>query len=283
MAEFGGLQGVQLAERVQAAPAQGAVHAGRIVDEEHGIALRPALHALVDRGNEAAAPAALTAGGLGTAGDEDNKAGQVFIFRSKTVGGPGAHRRPALTAVTGEQQQLGGRVIELVGVHRAHQRDLIGQAMEVRAGIAHPHPSTAMALKAARRAKQLGHTAGEGEGAALEEGIRTVLAGAFHQLRFVVEKIQVRRRPGHVQVDHPLRLGGVMRRTGIERARRTRIGQGLQGDRAQAELAGGAEKLAAGAQVQVFEAGRHLLPYVATTPVIPGVSGAAARTADRDR
>jgi hypothetical protein len=35
---------------------------------------------------------------------------------------PGPHRRPPRPRCAGEQQQLGGRVVELVGDHRAHQR-----------------------------------------------------------------------------------------------------------------------------------------------------------------
>jgi hypothetical protein len=56
MAELAGLQLVQIAQRIQGAATHGAVHAGRIADVEHGVALGPALHALENRGQETGAP-----------------------------------------------------------------------------------------------------------------------------------------------------------------------------------------------------------------------------------
>ncbi len=250
MAELHGLQFVEFLQRVERAPAQAAVHAGGVGDVEHRVALAAALHALVDRRDEAAAPAALAAAGLHAAGNEGDKPRQVLVFRAQAVGGPGAHRRPALARVAGEQQQLGRGVVELVGVHRLHQRDVVGDAVEVRAGVAHPQAGLAVLAELAGRAHELRHAGGEGEGAALEDRVRTVLAVALHQLRLVIEQVEVRRRAGHVQVDDPLGTGAVVGGTRGQRIGRRRRSQGVQGDGAEAELAGAAEELPARAQLQ---------------------------------
>ena len=63
-----------------------------------------------------------------------------------------------------------------------------------------------------RRAEQLRVALDEREPLALEELVRAGLAVALHQLRLVVEQLQLRRAAGHVQVDDLLGLGRKMRR-----------------------------------------------------------------------
>src|SRR5215467_16210955 len=55
-----------------------------------------------------------------------------------------------------------------------------------------------------RRSQQLGGAAGESKAPAAQKLRRTILAVAAHQLRLVIEHVQVRRRTGHVQVDDAL-------------------------------------------------------------------------------
>ena len=48
----------------------------------------------------------------------DHKPGQVIGFASDSVTQPGAHAGPTGYATTGGHEQLGGRMIEVVGMHR---------------------------------------------------------------------------------------------------------------------------------------------------------------------
>ena len=49
------------------------------------------------------------------------------------------------------------------------------------------------------------------------ELLRALLPSALDEFRFVVEQIVLRRRAGHVQIDHRLRLGCEVRRPGVTR------------------------------------------------------------------
>ncbi len=86
--------------------------------------------------------------------------------------------------------------------------------MEVRDGVGHPDAAFAVLREGARRAHQLGHAGGEGEGLAFEELVGRVLAVALHELRLVVEEVEVRRAARHVQVDDALHLGRARGRDG---------------------------------------------------------------------
>ena len=152
--------------------------------------------------------------------------------------------------MTGEEQQLRRGVIELIRVHGADQAHLIGDGVEVRAGIAHGDAAFAIARKGTRCAHELRHAGGEGEAAAFENGIGAVLPAALHELRFVIKQVEVRRRTRHVQVDHALGLRRILRLLGCQRIVRCRTGSRLllhrmHGDGSQAELPCVAEELAA--------------------------------------
>ena len=126
----------------------------------------------------------------------------------------GAHRRPARPRRAGEEQQLGRGVVELVGVHRVDEAQLVGHVGQVRHGVGEPDARLAVLGELPPRAQQLGRAGGEGEALALGELVGARLAVALDQLRLVVEQIEVRRRAGQVDVDHPLGLGGEVRLLG---------------------------------------------------------------------
>ena len=88
MAEFAGLHFVEVTEDVQAEAARVPIEAVGIGGVEDGVALGAALHALVDGGQEAAAEGIAAAVGLDAAGDEDDEAGEILVFRAETVGHP---------------------------------------------------------------------------------------------------------------------------------------------------------------------------------------------------
>ena len=252
VAEFVLLALVEVLERVERGATEVAGHAGRVVREEHGVALAAALYALEDRWDEARAPAALATAGLHAVGNHRDEARKVLVLGAEAVGGPRAHRRTALAGVAGEEQEFGGRVVELIRVHRLHDCDVVGDFLEVRDGVAHPESALAVLLEGARGTHELGHAGREGEGATFEEGVRTILGAPFYELGLVVEDIQVGRATGHVQVDDALGLSLEVR---LARGERVIVGggraegvrlHGMQGDGAEAELADAAEEGAAG-------------------------------------
>ena len=57
---------------------------------------------------------------------EDDEARQVLRFAAEAVQRPRAHGRAAHLYAAAEEQQLAGMVIERVGVHRAHQAEIVG-------------------------------------------------------------------------------------------------------------------------------------------------------------
>ena len=148
----------------------------------------------------------LPAVGLHAAGDQHDEAGQVLVLGAQAVGDPGAHAGPAGPRRAGVEQQLGGGVVELVGVHRPDHAQLVGDLVQVRHARRTSTCRSCRAGELARRAEQLGRPGGEREPLPLEELVGAGLAVVLDQLRLVVEQVEVRRRAGHVQVDHPLGL-----------------------------------------------------------------------------
>ena len=159
--------------------------------------------------------------------------------------------------MAGEEQEFSRGVIELIRVHRLHERDFVGDLLEVRDGVAHPESALAVLFKRTRATHELRHAGGERKGAALEERVRAILSAPFHELGFVVEDVQVGRAAGHVQVDDALGLGFEVR---LARGERVIVGgrgaegvrlHRMEGDGAEAELTDAAEEGAARLQAEL--------------------------------
>ena len=108
-------------------------------------------------------------------------------------------------------------MVELVGVHRADDGQLVGDGGEIRQQFGHFDARLAVFGELVRRAEHLRHALDEREPLLLEERFGAGLAVQLLQLRLVVEQFELRRRAGHVQVDDVLGLGGEVRRLGGER------------------------------------------------------------------
>ena len=147
IAELGQLVLVELPQRVEGAAAVGAVHPLGIADVEDRVAHGPALHALIDAGQKAGAPEGLAAGRVGPAADQDDEAGQVLVLRAQAIGDPRAHRGPAVAGRAGVEEQLGRRMVELVGVHRLDDGDVVDDAAEVRPELADDRAALAAFLR----------------------------------------------------------------------------------------------------------------------------------------
>ncbi len=86
--------------------------------------------------------------------------------------------------------------------------ELVGVAGDLGKQLGDPLAALAVLAELPGRAQQL---------RAVQPADRRGLAGVGRQLRLVVERVDVRRRPVHAQEDHPLRPGREVRRPGRQR------------------------------------------------------------------
>ena len=105
----------------------------------------------------------------------------------------------------------------VIGVHRMDQTHLVGDAMEIGNGIGHPHAILPVLGPLPRRSHQFGNTTRKRKRSPLEELIGTICAVKFGQFRLPIKHVQIRGRPCHVQIDHPLGPSGKMRLARCER------------------------------------------------------------------
>src|SRR5262249_14730029 len=159
----------------------------RIGDVQDRFALGTALHTLENGGEETAAPAALAGAWLDTAGNQNDEARQVFVFRAQAVSDPGTKGRAALAGGTGEEEEFGRGVVELVRGHGTDHAHFMGDSLEIRNGVGHPDTAGTVLPEGARSAEQARSAGSEGESFSFREFIGTELAGAFHQFGFVIE------------------------------------------------------------------------------------------------
>ena len=155
-------------------------------------------------------------------------------------------------------------MIKLVGVHRLHDRNVIDNRGQMRQELRKLSARFAVPLKRMRSAQHLRHALDERKPLLLEERFRAILPVQLLQLRFVIEQVQLRRRTGHVQINHPLRFCWKMRRFGGQWIRWTRrfgpkqtlIQQRGQRDRSQPDPAV-LEEMAPGDCPQIFRIRIH--------------------------
>ena len=154
-------------------------------------------------------------------------------------------------------------MIELLGEHAFDDAHLVGHRLEIRHGIGHPDAALSVLREGAGRPHELGRTAGESESLALHKLIRSILPVPFHQLRLVVEDVEVRRAAGHLQVNDSLHFGagsGGLGGEGIGVRSRRGAGaplQRLHGYGSDAELPRSRQELAAGLVLEGFEMRVH--------------------------
>ena len=242
IAELLGLKLIQRLQGVERLAPAGPIEAVRVRQKQHRIAGRAALDPLVDRRQEPAPPDTLAGiGRLATAG-QDHEPRQVFVVRTETVRGPRAERRTAEQVRSRVQKQLRRCVVELLGLHRLHDGDVIDNLGQELPDLAQFGSGLSVLRKGERRAEHVRHPLDEGEPLPFEVLLRTRLAVVLLQRRLVVEQVQLRGTPRHVQVDHMLGLGGKLRHLRRERVdsldrRRSRhaiaLKQSRQRDRSQ--------------------------------------------------
>src|SRR5947207_6320752 len=94
------------------------------------LAVRAALHALVNAGKKAGSPELLAAVGCVATRDEHDEAGQILILGTKSIDNPRAKRRITEARIAGLNQQLRGGMVELIGSHRLDETKIVNMRSE---------------------------------------------------------------------------------------------------------------------------------------------------------
>ena len=192
------------------------IHAARPAYIHPGIAGGPQLNALKLARQKSCVPHAhgdrlRTASRVRAKHDEPR---QILRLTTQPILDPRAHARPAADGGAGVHERVGGIMIYGVGVHRADHREVINMLGQMRKERGHLRAALAKSLRGKLRPQA-------GELLILQLRDRLALGKRrghrlpvhFHQLRLVgIERLQVRRPTGHVQIDYPLHLGRMMQR-----------------------------------------------------------------------
>jgi hypothetical protein len=232
--------------------ALGAGDAMRVGEKVHRVALGTEFDALVDGGQEPAAPGAV-ARSENLSGDEGDEGGEVLAFAAEPVADPGTDTGTAEAGEAGEGEKLGGGVVELVGVERLDETQLVGDALQVGKEVGYLDAGFPAAFEGELvilgRPEEVGLFADEGELLALEKLVGAEFTAAFLELRFEIEEVEVGRGSNEVDVDDALGPGGVVEPEfgeGIAlRAEGVLLKKGAEGGTAEAKT-GALEEEAAG-------------------------------------
>ena len=203
----GGMGRVELAEEIEI----GALGIGRLPPPPHEIVDRLAAagidrQRLIALGEEASRPDLIVPPRLALM--HHDKAGEIVVHRAEPVAEPGPHARHAGAVEPAHQlHRRRGMVIgtEMAGMDKRHVIHMPGK---MRKQIAHP----AARLPMLRPLEGAGQTCPAGlKKPDLFVGIGERLAGPGLQLRLIVPGINLRRRAGHEEPNHPLRFGRMVR------------------------------------------------------------------------
>jgi hypothetical protein len=163
------LDSVQVTDRVQAPPPAGSVHSVGVREVEDWVAFRAALDALVDGREEAAAPERCASIGRLVAGDEDHERRQAVGLAAEPVRDPRAHAGPSELGRPRVKEHLGRSVVELIGVQRPDDGEIVHDAGESRQQLGDLGAVRTVARELVRCAEHFGHALDEREALLFEE------------------------------------------------------------------------------------------------------------------
>ena len=163
---------IEVAQQVKRAPARLGAYALGVRKEKHWIALGTELHALIAAGKKTVAPAGLSTIGLVGARQQHNESRQVAAFAAEPVGEPRPHARPSRDLMAGTHEDLPGRVVELRGVHRLDDGDIVDNRRQVRQQVRELRAALAVTREVVRRAQQFRRSFDEREPLALDDILR---------------------------------------------------------------------------------------------------------------
>src|ERR1700681_881021 len=164
--------------------------------------MRAALHSLVNAREEAGTPQLFAAVRRFTSRKQYDESRQILILCAKPVEYPGTDGRVSKSRVAGVYQQLRGRVIELVGMHRLDEAQIVNVLFQVRQAVGNPVAALSDLVERGLRPQKLGNAADECETLARQKRRGTILAIEPFQVRLVLEKFQLAGRSGHVQINN---------------------------------------------------------------------------------
>ncbi len=209
---------IQRRDRIERITLDCFVDARRVGEVQHRIANAAKLDSLVDRRQKTAAPIAVpTAGTLGSR-TENNKPGQVLGLASEAIERPRPQAGFPEQLRSGVHHDLGRRMIERVGDHRLHDRDVIDHLGGVRKQLRQLRAALAMLREGVFRAEQFRVGVDECCSIALQQFRRRQGPVELGQLRFKIKHLQVTGGAGHEQENDVLRLGRKMRLLGSKQA-----------------------------------------------------------------
>ena len=131
-------QVVEPVQRVERRPLRVGVDALRVRQIQHRIAGAAERDAAVHRRQESAAVVAGAAAGSLGAG-QHHEAGEIGRLAAQSIQRPRAEAGPAELLRAGVHHDLGGGVIDRLGLHRADQADVVGDLGGVRQDLAEFH------------------------------------------------------------------------------------------------------------------------------------------------
>src|SRR5258708_8440970 len=200
------MRAVEVAQQVQRAPPRLGIYAVGVREEKHWIALGTELHALIERGKEAAAPAGFSTVGLVQAGKEHHKSRQVGAFAADAISQPRAHAGTSQDLVAGVHENLAGGVVELRGLQRFDNGDVMHDGREMRQQVRKLCTALAVPRKGVRRAQELRRSLNKREALALDDVLRNRLAVVSIERGLVIEPFHLRVPPPHKQKNDPPNL-----------------------------------------------------------------------------
>ena len=176
-----------------------------------GVAPAAEGHSLMRRGQKPAGPVQRAAAWPSPTGLQHHESRKVLGLATDAVADPGTHAGMTEDRSAGIHHHLGRRVVEVVGVDRLDEGEVVDDAGRVREAVRHPCTRLAVALEGAVDAQQIGRILGEavheGEALALHPGGGDGLAVQLLQFGFGFPQLELARSAGHEQVDDVLGFG----------------------------------------------------------------------------
>lgn len=251
IADLGLAEAIEIEGGLDAIMLELGADAGRVAQVEDGITLIAEEDALEIGGEEAAGPEGGAAAGAASGG-EDDVTWEVLGEGTEAIINPGAQGRPAEHGGTALHHELAGMMVELIGMHRSDEGDIVRARGDVREEIGEFDAGLSVALEGARAAHQDGGIfLDKSEANLFGERVGEFLAVEFIELGLGIKEIHLAWGTFHKDEDARFGFGGVMGRLGAgarnggfggragEEA--VRFEQGSEGEQAGAAGGGGEE------------------------------------------
>src|SRR5439155_15149418 len=207
IAGVGTVQPVQIGHEVDRFAPRLAPDTFRVRHEQYWIPFRSELDALIDCGQKSAAPARLAAVGCVLAREQDDEAGEIAAVAAEPVREPRSDAGAAKHLAARIHEDLPGRMVELRRLHRAPDRDLVGDGRKMRQQLRELGARLAVLLERERRPEQARRAFDKSKSLPFRNELGgNLFAVVLLQRGLVVEQVELCRRARHEQVNNVLRF-----------------------------------------------------------------------------